>query len=152
MIERAVGHLQAAHQGALLPRKPHGHVADRERAPVAGHPRGIPPSFGRQPGGAVEGVGHTGWFFAAGQFDHEFQPLGGPARGAGLRAVIDGSRHDPVFLGHRQPTGQSPGEPHTAAIGRRLRLPVAIGQFLPRDLEQRLGPLPAVTGFERQPK
>ena len=152
MIERAVGHLQAAHQRALLAGEPHGHVADGERAPVAGHPRGIPPAFGRQARGAVEGIGHAGGLFAAGQFDHELQPLGRSACGAGPSAVIGGSRHEPVFLGHRQPTGQSTGEPHHAAIRGSLRLPVAIGQLLPRDLEQWLRPLAAVAGFERQPK
>ena len=152
MVERTVGHFEAAHQRALLAGKPHRHVADRERAPVSGDPRGIPPAFGRQAGGAVEGVGDAGGLFTAGQFDHEFEPLCWAARGAGPSAIIGGSRHEPVFLGHRQPTGQSTGEPHHAAIRGSLRLPVTIGQFLARDLEQRLRPLAVVTGFERQPK
>ena len=84
------------------------------------------------------------------QFDDEFETLGGPARGVGLLAGR--SRDEPVFLGDGQPSAQATGEPHHAAVGRRLRLPVAIGQLLPRDLEQRLGPLAAIAGLKRQPK
>ena len=141
--ERAIGDLQAAHDRRRFAHEPHGDVAHRERSPVAGHPLGIPPALGRQARRPVERVGHRrlpGTLSRSPEFDGEFQTVLGLPGGCESKLLDD-----------QEPVGERPREPH-GAVGRRLRVPVDVGQVLSGKFPLLRPPATAVPRLDRQPE